>query len=89
VLEFCEKSKVKWGTCSLQRNNILMIKGKVMEAIVKYIFIGKQKVVLCPELRENQREAAASALTIHFSFMVKFVNYISFGSNGCLWSAQP
>jgi hypothetical protein len=29
---------------------------------VKYIFIGKQKVVLYPKLRKNQRKAAASAL---------------------------
>jgi hypothetical protein len=29
---------------------------------MKYIFIWKQKIVLCPKLRENQREAAASAL---------------------------
>jgi hypothetical protein len=32
---------------------------------MKYIFIGKQKVVLFPKLRENQREAAASALMLH------------------------
>jgi hypothetical protein len=32
---------------------------------VKYIFIGKQKVVLYPKFRENQREAAASALKSH------------------------
>jgi hypothetical protein len=31
------------------------------EVIVKYIFIGKQKVVSCLKLRENQREAAANA----------------------------
>jgi hypothetical protein len=30
---------------------------------VKYIFIWKQKVILCPKLKENQREVAASALT--------------------------
>jgi hypothetical protein len=33
-----------------------------MEVIVKYIFIGKQKIVLCLKLRENQKEAAASPL---------------------------
>jgi hypothetical protein len=32
---------------------------------VKYIFIRKQKVVLCAKLRENQRESAASALTTY------------------------
>jgi hypothetical protein len=30
---------------------------------VKYIFIGKQKVVLCPKLKKNQKEAAANALS--------------------------
>jgi hypothetical protein len=39
-----------------------MVWENVMEAIVKYISIGKQKVVLFPKLRENQREAAAIAL---------------------------
>jgi hypothetical protein len=34
-----------------------------MEAIVKYIFIGKQKVILCLKFRENQRETPASALS--------------------------
>jgi hypothetical protein len=29
---------------------------------VKYIFIRKQKVVLCPKLKKNQREVAANAL---------------------------
>ena len=51
-----------------------MIQGKVREAIMKYIFIEKQKVVLCPKLRENQREVAASALSgffINFSTFFK------------------
>jgi hypothetical protein len=39
-----------------------MIYEKVREVIVKYIFIGKQKVVLCPKLKKNQRETAASTL---------------------------
>ena len=46
----------------MQKNNILMILGKVREVIVKYIFIEKQKVVLCLKLRKNQREIVASAL---------------------------
>jgi hypothetical protein len=33
---------------------------------VKYIFIGKQNVILCPKLKENQRKAAISALSAWF-----------------------
>ena len=32
------------------------------EAIVKYILIGKQKVLVSPKFRKNQRGAAASTL---------------------------
>jgi hypothetical protein len=39
-----------------------MIYEKVREAIVKYIFIGKQKIVLGPKLKKNQRKTAASVL---------------------------
>jgi hypothetical protein len=33
---------------------------------VKYIFIRKQNVFLCPKLKENQRKAAVSALSVWF-----------------------
>jgi hypothetical protein len=36
-----------------------------MESIVKYIFIGKQKIVLCSKFRKNQMEVATSALIQH------------------------
>jgi hypothetical protein len=39
-----------------------MVYGKVREAIVKYIFIGKQKIVLGPKLKKNQRKTAVSVL---------------------------
>ena len=29
---------------------------------MKYIFIGKQKIILCPKLKENQKETATSTL---------------------------
>ena len=39
-----------------------MVKEKVREVIVKYILIKKQKIVLFPKLKKNQREVAVSAL---------------------------
>jgi hypothetical protein len=35
-----------------------------MKAIVKYIFTRKQKIVLFPKLKENQRKAVTSALIL-------------------------
>jgi hypothetical protein len=40
-----------------------MVKGKVREVIVKYILIGKQKVVLFPKVKKNQRKVVVNALT--------------------------
>jgi hypothetical protein len=39
---------------------------------VKYIFIGKQNIVLFPKLkvRENQRESAVSALSINSLYFI-------------------
>jgi hypothetical protein len=46
-----------------------------MEVIVKYIFIWKQKVALCPELRENQKQQmpymAIWLYAIHFPIFRK------------------
>ena len=39
-----------------------MILEKVSEVIVKYILMGKQKVVLYTKFKRNQREVAASVL---------------------------
>jgi hypothetical protein len=58
---------------------------------VKYIFIGKQKVVLFTKLkvRENQRESAASALSINSSFILSirnlsnYVQRIKYADNLC------
>jgi hypothetical protein len=33
---------------------------------MKYIFIRKQNVILCPKFKENQRKAAVSALSAWF-----------------------
>jgi hypothetical protein len=38
---------------------------------MKYIFIGNQKVVLFPKLRENQKEVVTSAL-IHIKLFCNF-----------------
>jgi hypothetical protein len=48
-----------------------MIQGKVREAIVKYIFKRKKKVILCHKLRKNQRKASTntSALIIVVSWV--------------------
>jgi hypothetical protein len=49
---------------------------------VKYIFIGKQKVVLYFKLRKNQRKAAASALRskryLHIQKVQFFILTINF-----------
>jgi hypothetical protein len=47
-----------------------------METIVKYIFIGKRKVVLFHKLKviKNQRESAVSALNINSSFILYIRN---------------
>jgi hypothetical protein len=39
-----------------------MLQGNVKEVIVKYTFIRKQKIVLFPKLRENQRESTTVLL---------------------------
>ena len=43
-----------------------------MKVIVKYIFIEKQKVVLFPKLRENQREMVACKNTSSIALYVIF-----------------
>jgi hypothetical protein len=43
-----------------------MVYGEIREVIVKYTFIGKQKVVLYHKLEENQMKSATIALRIVF-----------------------
>jgi hypothetical protein len=44
--------------------------------MTKYIFIVKQKIILRPKLKKNQRKIAASALNINIFFSSK--KYIAF-----------